>query len=216
MRCVSDRELRLLERARAGDRGAEERLVRHFEPVLRAFAASARVPEPLWDDLRQELRIACLRAIRRWRPEMSGSFGTYLYQACQNEVVNVVRRARPLGYRAPGAPAAPVVLSLDAEEVQWVPDSRPAADRDLAARSARAAFTAWVRSLLADSPETLRTVELRYGLDGGGDRSLAEVARSLGVSVGAVKSRLHRARVRLSQGSVGASGAACLLESFRE
>ena len=73
--------------------------------------------------------------------------------------------------------------------------SRPVEDEAVTGDVARGVARA-VRAL----PEDLRqVVTLRYGLDGGGERSARQVGRLLGVSDFTVRTRLARARARLSR-----------------
>ena len=64
------RSERLLEAAQHGDLGAQEELVRRYEPLVQRVVWKLRLPLGCErEDLAQEARVGLLAAIRAWRPE---------------------------------------------------------------------------------------------------------------------------------------------------
>ena len=92
----------LLARVRAGDRGANDALVRRYLPALRRWA-HGRLPP--WardladtDDLVQVTLLRALRQVEAFEPRRSGSFLAYLRSILRNEIRDHIRRVakRPL------------------------------------------------------------------------------------------------------------------------
>jgi len=82
-----------------------------------------------------------------------------------------------------------------ARDVPIEPDAHPVApafERDIENRSE----LAWVAAALGRLPDIDRAALLLRVRDG---RSYEEIAQTLGLSIGAVRVRVHRARVRLAQ-----------------
>jgi RNA polymerase sigma-70 factor (ECF subfamily) len=88
----------LIDRARAGDREALERLfVRHLKPLQRW--ASGRLPK--WarqvidtDDLVQDTLLQTFRRIEAFEPRREGALQAYLRQAVLNRIRDELRRSR--------------------------------------------------------------------------------------------------------------------------
>ena len=86
----------LLERVRAGDRGAVDVLVARYLPALRRWA-SGRLPQ--WardlrdtDDLVQETLIAALRNLSTFEVRQDGALHAYLRQSISNRIRDELRR----------------------------------------------------------------------------------------------------------------------------
>jgi RNA polymerase sigma-70 factor (ECF subfamily) len=97
----------LVERAKAGDEDARNRLFGRYLPGLRRWA-SGRLPR--WtrdlmdtDDLVQETMLRSLASINRFESRHEGALQAYLRQAINNRICDEVRRAR----------RAPVTTALD-------------------------------------------------------------------------------------------------------
>lgn len=174
----------LLAAAREGDAAALEALLVRYQPHVYRFGLRMCGNSEDAGDVAQESLISMARAVRDFRGDSSVS--TWLYTIARRFCIRKRRRskfapAREESLDAPGAAAA-----------QHLADPAPspeqtATNRELAAALARAidALDPAPREVLV-----LRDVE---GL------SAAEVATVLGISVDAVKSRLHRARVAVRQ-----------------
>jgi RNA polymerase sigma-70 factor (ECF subfamily) len=167
----------LLASARGGDADAVERLLIRYHPRLYRFGLQmCRNPDDA-GEVAQESLMAMARALPGFRGDASVS--TWLYTIARRLCVR--RRRREAAGRAD---------SIDAPEHQAahaIADPRPGPEHAAAGREIEAALAAAIGALEPAQREVLvlRDVE---GLPA------AEVAAVLGVSVEAVKSRLHRAR----------------------
>lgn len=84
---------RLLEAAQQGDPGAQEELVRRYEPLVQRTVWKLR-PPPGCDreDLAQEARIGLVAAIRAWRPER-GPFPAFADRCVSNQALLALKAA---------------------------------------------------------------------------------------------------------------------------
>ncbi len=87
----------LVQRARAGDDRALDRLLKRYLPLLRRWA-SGRLPG--WardvldtDDMIQETLIKTLRNVKAFEPRHDGALAAYLRQALTNRIRDEVRNA---------------------------------------------------------------------------------------------------------------------------
>ena len=175
----------LVEAARAGNGRALEQLIgRHQARIYRFGLRMCRDPEDA-KDVVQETLIAAARTIREFRG--SSSVSTWLYTIARSFCIKKRRRSK-------FAPAE--IESLEAREpgeeaTQLADPSRPA-DESMAGRQLEAALDSAISSLEPMYREVLvlRDVE---GL------TAPEVAGVMGLTVEAVKSRLHRARVAVRE-----------------
>jgi RNA polymerase sigma-70 factor (ECF subfamily) len=176
---IEPTDLELVQAARQGDRAAIERLlVRHQPRVYRFGLKLCRHAEDAGDVL-QETLLAMARSIHDFRG--ASSVSTWVYAIARSFCIKKRRRSK-------FAPEA--LQSLDAlpeAERGRLVDPSPAPDQRLTAGELAAALHGAVAALEPKYREVflLRDVE---GL------AAAEVAEVLGLSVEAVKSRLHRAR----------------------
>ena len=158
----------------AGDRAAFTELVeRHQGRVYNlAFRMLGRPEDAA--DATQEVFVTCLRKLHAFRG--SSAFTTWLHRVAVNVCYDALRRRRR---------EQPVRSEDDAPE----PD--PAEDH----ADASAAAIDVQRALLL-VPEDFRVALVLHDVQG---LPYEEVAESLGVPVGTVKSRLHRGRVQLAR-----------------
>lgn len=163
-------------RARAGDIGAYEHLVRRYQDVA-IRTAYVIAPDGDADDACQEAFVKAWQALPRFRPD--APFRPWLLRIVINEARNRRRSAaRRAGLRlraesmagSPAGAASPELRYLDSESRERLLDA--------------------VRSLRDDDREV---VAARYFLG----LSEAETAHVLGLPAGTVKSRLSRALGRL-------------------
>jgi len=170
----------LLLSARHGDRAAlESLLARHQDQIYRFGMKMCRDPEDAKEVL-QDTLLALARGIRDFRG--SSSMSTWLYKVARSYCIKKRRKSK-------FAPQQESSLDADASaEASRLPDPARGADDALAGKEVARALERAIAALEADYREVLvlRDVE---GL------TAAEVAEVLGISVDAVKSRLHRARL---------------------
>jgi RNA polymerase sigma-70 factor (ECF subfamily) len=170
----------LLARARNGDREALEALLAHHQARIYRFGLKmCRDPEDARDVL-QDTLLAVARGVRGFRRD--SSISTWFYTIARSFCIKKRRRSK-------FAPAVERSLDSDAslEAARLVdPSRRP--DEALAGQQIEAALEQAIGALDPRHREVLllRDVE---GL------TAPQVAEVLGVSVPAVKSRLHRARL---------------------
>ena len=175
---------RLLATARAGDKQALETLLaRHQEQVYRFGMKMCRDPEDARDVL-QDTLLAMARSVRDFRG--ASSLSTWLYSIARSFCIKKRRRSKfaPEEQRSLDSDAAGEAKRLSAPGDS--PDDALAGKQvERALENAIAALDPMYREVLL-----LRDVE---GL------TAPEVAEVLGVSVQAVKSRLHRARLSVRE-----------------
>jgi RNA polymerase sigma-70 factor (ECF subfamily) len=164
----------LLTAFRAGEDAALDALLARYAPVVRRFGARVCGEGEDAADVAQDTLLAAARGAREFRGE--SSLATWLF--------TVVRRFCMKRRRTPKH-APTEVLPLDEAGA-----AEPGAGPEDAA-SAREIGALLRRAIASLDPVSRRVLVLR-DVDG---LTASEVARELGVSVDAVKSRLHRARV---------------------
>lgn len=171
----------LLEAARAGDRGALNALLTRYEgPIYRFGTTLCRDPEGAKDVL-QETLLAMARGLPDYRGD--ASLSTWLFTIARSFCIKQRRRRKH----------TPELVSLEGDGLSPAAETAaqgPLPDEALAEQRTAAAVQEAIGTLPADQREVLvlRDVE---GL------SANEVAAVLALSVPAVKSRLHRARLAL-------------------
>lgn len=166
----------LVRAAKEGDRGALEDLVsRSYRPAYTLALRLLRDPDDA-AEATQEAYVRMVKGLKRFRDD--GAFPTWLFKivsnVCMSEMRKRSRRDTPT-------------------ELEVVPDPDPMDVEDLVAgRLLREQLAELVDGL----PDTDRTAILLRDVY---DLSTDESAEILGISPGAVKVRLHRARRRLRE-----------------
>ncbi len=172
-----DDDRALIEAARAGDRAAVDELLARYEPAIYRFGLRMCGDEESAREVLQETMLAAFRHLPGFRGD--ASLSTWLYQIARSFCIKERRGAAPM-------------VELDEREA----DPSPPPDQQAHAREIGAALARAIASLPAEQREVLvlRDVE---GL------SAEEAARVIGIEVGALKSRLHRARMAMRQKLAG-------------
>jgi RNA polymerase sigma-70 factor, ECF subfamily len=166
----------LLAACRRGDPRAFEEVVRttHRQVYTQAFRLVGDRQEA--EDVAQEAYLRVFRGLSSFRGD--SLFETWLYRIVANAAMSHLRRKGRFG----------VLLAEPAEEGAELPSdlrlAEEAVDRDTLARALEA---------LPDGSRTVVLLKDVYGL------SCQEIGDELGISEGAVKVRLHRARKRLKE-----------------
>jgi RNA polymerase sigma-70 factor, ECF subfamily len=172
----------LLARAREGDLQAFAEFVRAFERRIRAVLSRLLDDERDVDEAAQDTFVQAWRNLDRFRGEAAPF--TWLYRIAVNEALQRTRRKRL------------EVAPLEPENIERRAPSgagtAAAADVEAADREALVFLTERARALPDEArvPLVLRDVE---------GWSYEEVAAVLDLSVSAVKSRVHRARLQLGR-----------------
>ena len=167
----------LIARARRGDPGAFEEIVRLYQRRVYAVALRIVRAHDVADDVTQEAFLRAWRSLERF--ELGRPFGPWVCRIAANLAVNHVRSPRAREEGLPDAHAetqarepGPLGQLLDAE----------------GARVLEAA--------LDQLPQDQRAVLVLRAVE---ELSYAEIAEALALSPGTVMSRLFRARERLAQ-----------------
>src|SRR5512139_618530 len=175
----------LLDQARTGDRRALEDLIgRHQRRVYRFGLKMCRDPEDAKDVL-QETLLAAARTVKDFRG--ASSVSTWLYTIARSFCIKKRRRSKfapeqeeSLDAREPGT------------EARQVSDPSRGPEDELAGRQVEAAL----ERAISDLDPMYREVLVLRDVEG---LTAPEVAEVMGLTVEAVKSRLHRARVAVRE-----------------
>lgn len=175
-----------MKRLQAGDPAAYRELVGLYSRRVYGVALKILGDEREAEDVLQETFLSAFEAIGRF--EGRSRLSTWLYRIATNASLMRLRKATP-----------PVAFSLDRDPgdenqassaARYLVDWSAVPDELLLTAEARREMD----RAIADLPETLRSVFVLRDIQGlPGD----ETAAILGITVQAVKTRLHRARVRL-------------------
>lgn len=174
--------LAMIEKVKAGDRDALDGLTRLIRPHVERQLSRYPVSDEDRLDLVQSTLLQVVRRIRSFRGD--ASFSTWLFRVTANEALMLMRAQRRQRAR--------LIEGLDLEDLSALPTVRTVAGEDDAASLSER--EAHVRNALGELPEVYRDVVLAHYHD---DLGLHEIAEKFMVSESAVRSRLHRARIRL-------------------
>jgi RNA polymerase sigma-70 factor (ECF subfamily) len=178
-----------IEALRAGDPAALSALFETYADRLYRLALGLLRDPAEAEDVVQETFLSTIKHLDRF--EGRSSLGTWLYRVAYNASIDRLRRRTddPLPPDEPGEdPETGVSLPLPKSIVDWAgTPERWQADREVAAEIDRA---------IAKLPQSLRVVFLLRDVEG---LSTEETAEALGLSEGATKVRLHRARLAMRE-----------------
>jgi RNA polymerase sigma-70 factor (ECF subfamily) len=160
----------LAERCLARDEDAIRELTRRYNQRLYRIARGILRSDLEAEDVVQDTYIRALAGLENFRGQ--SALGTWLVRIAINEALGRLRRKRPESLDAP--PAAPVV---DPETLMATAESRVMLER-----------------AIDDLPEAFRSVFVARMVEG---LSIEETADLFGLRPETVKTRVHRARVRL-------------------
>lgn len=170
-----------IEAARQGDQGAFEQLVRLYEK--RVFALTLRMCRNPEDaaEAAQEAFLAAWQGLAFFRGE--SSFSTWLYRLTSNACVDLMRRE--------GRHHAAAGPSLNDEEANLDVPDHAASPQEAAERSElRQQIEAGLQALSPEHREVLVLREMHQ-------LSYEEIADTLSLDIGTVKSRISRGRKQL-------------------
>jgi len=174
-----DDELRLIERARAGDASAIEGLVRRYQGSLHAFLLRRCGRPDLAEDLVQESFVRVLRSLDRFDPRFR--FSTWLFTIGRRLLVNHFQKMRP---------------AYDSEIVEsWRGDGTPPSDPVIERERRESVLTLVEHAMEGLNPRQREIVRMFHEQG----RQIPEIARELGIPEGTIKSHLHRARRRMQE-----------------
>ena len=176
---VQRRDLILIERARGGDLGAFNDLVELYQDQL--FALVARMV-PDRDQASDAVQEAFLSAYRNLAGFRGGSVKSWLNRICVNAAMDA-QRARK---------RRPVQPYPEFEDESWQPPAGEDADpeRQVMTAERERVLAAALAQITDDQRDAIELFDVQ-GYD------YAEIAEMTGVSLGTVKSRIHRGRLAL-------------------
>jgi len=176
---VQRRDLILLERAREGDLEAFNDLVRLYQDQLFALVVRMVPDRDQASDVTQEAFFSAYRNLRGFR---GGSVKSWLNRIAVNAAMDT-QRARK---RRPSQPYP------ELEDESWQPPADESADPVTTALTTERHRV--LNAALATITGDQRTAIVLFDLEG---YDYAEIADMTGVSLGTVKSRIHRGRLAL-------------------
>jgi RNA polymerase sigma-70 factor (ECF subfamily) len=174
-------DAQLLEQVKAGDTGAMEKLLARHEQRIYRFGLRMCGHEEDARDVLQETLVSAWKNLPQFRGD--AQLSTWLYQVARSFCIK--QRRRREGEPTQHEP-------LETPELERAPAESSSEDAKAHAREVGQLIQAAIETLPTDYREALvlRDVE---GL------SAEEAAGVVGIEVGALKSRLHRARLALKQ-----------------
>ena len=178
---MEKQEQQWVEAARQGDQSAFEQLVHLYE--TRVLALTTRMCKNPADaeEAAQEAFLSAWQGLPFFRGD--ASFSTWLYRLASNACVDLLRREGR--HRSAAGP------SLNDEEVQLeVPDTAPSPQEQAERSELRQQIEAGLQALTPDHRQVLLLREMHQ-------LSYDEIAQTLDVDVGTVKSRINRGRKQL-------------------
>jgi RNA polymerase sigma-70 factor (ECF subfamily) len=172
---VDTDDVALLKKARAGDSAALDELLRRYQRGIYRFGLRMCGNEDAAREVLQETLLAAFRHLPTFRGD--AALSTWLYQIARSFCAKQRR--------------GPAVESTESAEAQRVASAASGQDERAHARQMAELIQAAIGSL----PDEAREVLVLRDVEG---LSAEEAAQVLDVSVPALKSRLHRARLSLS------------------
>lgn len=169
-------ESELIVLAQQGDQAAYGVLVRRHQDRIYRHLLNLTGSREEALELAQQAFIEAWQALPNWRP--NAQFHTWVYRIASNAAIDVLRRRK-------------VVRFVPLDDDYDAPADQPGPEAQLQARQSLRALHA----ALARLPPQQREIVLLREVEG---LSYAELAATLGIDEGTVKSRLARARTALA------------------
>jgi RNA polymerase sigma-70 factor (ECF subfamily) len=184
---LSDQEVVLA--ARRGSDAAYRELVRRYERPLFSLIYRMVRDRELAEDLTQETFIKALNALASYRPEFK--FSSWIFKIANNAAIDQLRRREVNTLSLDGSPTAETPDAVEATALQVSSKGETPLD-ELEAREVGSAIEIAIAKL---RPEYRSCIMLRHveGL------AYEEIAASLDLPLGTVKTYIHRARNELRQ-----------------
>ncbi len=178
-------EDRLVARLRQGDHAAFEEVVRQYESKVYSLARGLTRNEADAQDAVQDTFLSVFKNVKSFKG--GSSLSTWIYRITVNAALMKMRRRRYDDRSVPIDEAMPT-FDEDGHRIATLPDWHPRADEMLLNREMGGHLRQAIATLEAD----YRSVLIMRDQEG---LTNEEVAAVLGLSLAAVKSRLHRARI---------------------
>ena len=162
-------------------------LVRRYErPVFSLIYRMVRDREAS-EDLAQDSFVKVLNHIDRYNPEFK--FSSWIFKIANNVAIDHLRRRQPQTVSMDGSPHATSAAEIEASSFEIAADQETAL-QELEAREIGSAIE---RAIARLRPEYRACIMLRHIED----RSYEEIATTLDLPLGTVKTYIHRARNEL-------------------
>ncbi len=182
---MEDKSRELVQLAKAGDQDAFETLVRTHEKMVYHLALRMTNNQEDACDLTQEAFISAYRALPKFKEE--SSFSTWLYRLATNACIDFLRKEK----RRRVVPL--VTQDEDGEQRNLeIPDPGGSPVAEMEKKELREAVHRGINLLTPEHRQVLLLREIS-GLN------YLEIAETLGLEEGTVKSRIARARLRLRE-----------------
>jgi RNA polymerase sigma-70 factor, ECF subfamily len=176
---IARRDDILVERALGGDLSAFNQLVEAYQDLCHSLVARM-VPDP--DQASDAVQEAFFSAFRNLRSYRGPSFRAWLTRIAVNAAMDLQRSKK----RRPVSPYP------ELEDESWQPPADASSDPEELATTAER--NGVLRGALATIGSDQRTAIVLFDVEG---YDYAEIAQMTGVSLGTVKSRIHRGRLAL-------------------
>jgi RNA polymerase sigma-70 factor (ECF subfamily) len=186
---LSDQELMV--QVRTGDANAFEALCDRYTPLLRRHLLRMLRDVDAAEDLLQETLLRVWTHAAQW--DGRGTLRAWLFRVATNLALNYIRTIRRRRQQPLDIPPDLAEPDQESEVPGWMIDTVSLGPDALLELDERHAL---LRRLLAELPDGKREV-LRLIHDD--ELEIGEVARTLGIPPGTVKSRLHYAMQRLAR-----------------
>jgi RNA polymerase sigma-70 factor, ECF subfamily len=174
---ASEREL--LDRIKAGDEEAFIALYRERQPAVHRFALQMSGSASVAEDVTQEVLLALIREVTNYDPAR-GPLSGYLYGMVRNMVIDHMKRGN-----------SHVSITPAEEGDGNFSSAQLVAPGDLLGDLTRDEAVEGLRKAVLALPEHYREVVVLCDLH---EMNYDHAARTLGLAIGTVRSRLHRAR----------------------
>jgi RNA polymerase sigma-70 factor (ECF subfamily) len=176
----------LIAKVLAGDEHAYGTLVERYRDFVYTIVVRIVGREEDAEDIAQEAFVRAYRALPRFRGD--SKFSSWLYRIATNRALTHLKRHR----------RRPVTVDIEAgpHVEAHALDDGGAARRSPEARIREEEFNLAVRDAVSGLPEQYRVVVTLFYLE---ERSYKEVAATLGIPMGTLKTHLHRARALLRE-----------------
>ena len=175
----------LVEAFREGKAGAFDAIVRTHQDRVYAFCLRMLADREDALDVAQEVFLSAYRNLAGFRGE--ASLSTWLLRIAANRSLNRIRQR--------ATRAAREVMSIEPQEDGEVPFQPPGREEDRPDRMVESRETRRIlEAAIADLDEDSRMLVLLSDVEG---LSYEELSEAVGIPLGTVKSRLHRARMAL-------------------
>lgn len=175
--------------AQRGNEAAFRELIRRYErPVFSLIYRMVR-DSAAAEDLSQDAFIKVLNNLDKYRPEFK--FSSWLFKIANNVTIDALRKRQLDTISLDGSPHASSASEVEASRFELADDAESPLD-ELASRELGAIIEHAIATL---RPEYRNCIMLRY-VEG---RSYEEIAATLDLPLGTVKTYIHRARHELRE-----------------